>query len=63
MARKSKYTKPQVQVYHIGMGYAVRHSDRNINFKGGKDGATYNSFMAGFRKGNEMMNKSPCEIS
>lgn len=57
--KKSKFSASQKQAYYSGMGYAVRHDNRNVNFKGGRGSKGYNSFMAGYLKGVEMMTKNP----
>ena len=56
---KRKYSRAEKQAYHSGMGYAVRHQNRNIDFKGGRRGRLYNSFMAGYKKALSMIFRNP----
>ena len=53
--KKSKYTRNQQKAFHSGMGYAVAHKEKRINFKSAK---LKESFAAGYRAGVKSVNNS-----
>ena len=57
--KRSRYTDNQRAAYNSGRGYAVAHDGRKIEFKGGREGDMYNSFMAGYRAGKSAIERSP----
>ena len=52
----AKFSRAERQAYNSGMGYAVGFQKKGINFSKPK---LRKSFAAGFKKGNEMMGRTP----
>lgn len=53
-----KHTAAETNAYYSGMGYAVAHSSRGIQFR--KE-TVRNSFQKGYKRGRAMMRKSPAK--
>ena len=56
MAFKSKFSRAERQAYSSGMGYAVGHAKKGINFSKPE---VRESFRKGFNKGKAMMERNP----
>lgn len=56
---QSKFSRAQYTAYYSGMGYAVAHAGKRVDFEKSKNPGNRANFLAGYNRGLAMMARNP----
>ena len=59
MKTKKQFSRAERVAYYSGMGYAVSHAGRRVDFAKTKNPSNRNDFLAGYNHGLAMMARNP----